>query len=353
LKKVINVFLCVTLIVHILLNTSFATTDNHYNELIISEAMVDPAGSDTLYEWIEITNTSDEIINLADWKLNTKGFAEYLIQPNEIIILVRNVASFNERYPISNTKILHSFSLVNSGGTILLEKISSEYTNRFTYGQATEEKSFELLVGDCLEIRKHPTNHSAGQSNNNCVTEPEPTIVPDDEEEIIEGEYSNKVFIDIISPNPSTGKEWLEIKNIDTLTINLNNWILKDVSNKKYVITDLSLLPNATAKIYPSTISLNNDGDTIFLFAPDGRQVDIFNYPKSNKDDLWSIQKISTSTNSSNSISDKDTNQSNIISTKTDNTNNYEANLDTKSVTNNDLPKVLKIYRLEDYADRR
>lgn len=115
-------------------------------------------------------------------------------------------------------------------------------------------------------------------------------------------------------PSPESGSEWLSLKNIDNQIVVLDNWYLTDATNKKYTIADLTIEPEQSKQIYPSTISLNNDGDIITLYNDQGVQLDIFSYSDSAKGQIISnspvvtgsiIPSISVNSNSSNYLVNK------------------------------------------------
>ncbi|MCA9383145.1 lamin tail domain-containing protein [Candidatus Dojkabacteria bacterium] len=254
------------------------------DSLLITEVMPNPAGLDSEYEWIELTNFSGSAIDLSLWQLNGTSLPSLTIGPSEIIVLVRNEPSFYQRYSTFVRVEEHSFSLGNSGATLSLT--DGNTTSEFTYPSATEEISFELLSGDCNTITEHVSSNSVGAPNTSCLT---PSTTPNPI-----AEYPNKVFISGIDYAPQNGDEWLEITNQEDFAINLGNWIIEDKSNNKYIIPDTALNASETVRIFPTTVSLNNNGDTIYLFTPTGIQIDIYSYDTKTVD--TSLQQIVTET---------------------------------------------------------
>ncbi len=100
-----------------------------------------------------------------------------------------------------------------------------------------------------------------------------------------------QVKINELMPNPEgedKDLEWLELFNQENVPFDVNNFILKDADSHQLTI-DLSRVESST--IIPvsgwliikrsghSTFSLNNDFDTISLFAPETSEpMDIFSY---------------------------------------------------------------------------
>jgi hypothetical protein len=235
--------------------------------LIINEIMPNPSGSDTLYEWIELKNTSTEILNLNTWQLNSKSLPNQTIQPNEIIILARDVQSIINLYKINNKILKYSFSLNNLGGQ--LEIKMGDNTNLFTFPKAKENISFELLSGDCNTVKEHPTANSIGKENSSCNATI--TTVPIN--------YNEKVNITKVCPFIKNGKEYLEIKNLTNSIIDLEGWKLADLKSSES-LAKLSISAQQTISIYPKKITLNDDGDIIQLSHPNNGYTSTMTYPK-------------------------------------------------------------------------
>lgn len=99
--------------------------------------------------------------------------------------------------------------------------------------------------------------------------------------------YSFDVIINELLPNPegSDSAEWIELKNSGSGAVDLADWQLSDATGKKFLLAggvfdslEISaggyfIVPRSTSKI-----ALNNDGDTVFLYWPDGTMVDQVRY---------------------------------------------------------------------------
>lgn len=263
-----------------------------YPALIITEIMPNPAGDDSKYEWIEIQNVSESTQDLKDWTLNAKSITDTLVEPGEIVVLVRDVAGFAETFSVTVKTIKVDFNLVNTGGTVKLEHSTNGEKHHFDYSQSQEGKSFELLEGNC-GIISLGSDHTVGQINTSCLR-PESTPLPSVTPTVIyytadNGQKtSGKVIISTINPNPTTGDEWIEIKNIDSVTLNLASWKITDESGKNFTIGSLTLSPGQVERIFPKNVSLNNDGDVVSIHNSQGELIDSFGYPKSTKGQLFS-----------------------------------------------------------------
>ncbi|OIN89981.1 hypothetical protein AUJ59_00300 [Candidatus Beckwithbacteria bacterium CG1_02_47_37] len=108
--------------------------------------------------------------------------------------------------------------------------------------------------------------------------------------------FATKILINEVMPNPEgedKDLEWLELFNPDNNPFDVNNFILKDSDNHQITI-DVTRVDSST--IIPSTgwliikrsghstFSLNNDLDTISLFAPEASEsTDVFSYTGSSE----------------------------------------------------------------------
>ena len=103
------------------------------------------------------------------------------------------------------------------------------------------------------------------------------------------------ITISELFPNPAgsdTAGEWIELRNVGDAPQALVRWSLKDASGKTYLFSDQSMpahgflvLPYSTTKI-----SLNNSGDTIFLYDASGALADSFSYAQTMKDDVTLVR---------------------------------------------------------------
>ncbi len=253
--------------------------------LIITEIMPNPIGDDTKYEWIEIQNISATKQNLKDWNLNNKPISENIIDPGEIIILVRDVPSFQSVFSVDVRVVTLEFSLINSGGSVKLENINNGEVHQFEYLQSQEGKSFELLEGDCGLISLNTTGHTVGKTNTSCNKPTSPaitTVIPSITPSIVDN-ITGKVIINAINPNPLKGDEWIELKNIDNKELNLSSWKITDESKSIFTIGVLNLLPGQVERVFPKSISLNNDGDIVTLYDSHSQIIDTFQYGKTTK----------------------------------------------------------------------
>ena len=131
-------------------------------QIVITEIMYDPHGSDSGREWIEVYNESDISISLTHWKLfendsrhnilsaGTNG----IITPHSYAVIAENVLKFHAEYPDPDVTLFHSaFSLANTGTTIELLDASSTIVDSVSYDSAWG------AVGDGNSLQKDPSGN--------------------------------------------------------------------------------------------------------------------------------------------------------------------------------------------------
>src|SRR3989344_5800432 len=94
-------------------------------------------------------------------------------------------------------------------------------------------------------------------------------------------DHGEQILISEFIPDPlgdETAEEWIELKNMMPISINLCGWVLDDSEegSKAHVLKDFPIAAGAFAVLRrPETgIALNNDGDSVRLISPSGRIAD-------------------------------------------------------------------------------
>ncbi|MFA4954585.1 MAG: lamin tail domain-containing protein [Patescibacteria group bacterium] len=93
-----------------------------------------------------------------------------------------------------------------------------------------------------------------------------------------------------IMSNPASGKEWVEIMTLDAgNAINLKGCQLFDGQGRIYTFKTKTLDPlvNRYLKLELSTARLNNNGDSVSLYSPEGMLIDSVTFPKVGKGHTW------------------------------------------------------------------
>ncbi len=116
-------------------------------EVMISEIMYNPFGTETKKEWIELYNNGNSEINISGWKIDddsqrtlTLYRGDFIIMPDSFTILARNGENFSNEYPEYNGTILAStFSLTNSGKELKLIDSEDNIAESINYTDIAEE----------------------------------------------------------------------------------------------------------------------------------------------------------------------------------------------------------------------
>ena len=137
-----------------------------HGQIVITEIMYDLAeGSDTGREWVEISNNSENPINLASWIFfeNNQKHGLNVLQGNEILlsgksaIIVDNFEKFKINWPnFSETIFKSTFSLNNTGETIAIKNSNLNEIDSVTYTSDWGAK------GDGNSLQKTSSGWKAG-----------------------------------------------------------------------------------------------------------------------------------------------------------------------------------------------
>lgn len=257
------------------------------SNMIINEIMW--AGND---EWIELKNVSDEEINLSDWIIVAGGKSrkdliipenkKYNIKPNEFFVLPDDLED--------NDKEKVKISLVDSGKRIALKDDkgkeideTSENDDMWPAGSKDPKLSMERegdLSGWHSYYKQSEKDENYGTLGKENSQKPKK-------------EYPNKIRINEILPNPSGNKsenEYIEIYNFSSEDIDLENWEIRDGSKKgKYVFPKSTIIKKEKyLVIYRKDFkfALNNSDETVYIFDPNGKEIDRVNYLDGAKKDI-------------------------------------------------------------------
>ncbi len=91
------------------------------------------------------------------------------------------------------------------------------------------------------------------------------------------------IKINELLPNPAgvdTNKEWIELYNCSSDTVNIEGWYIIDKANGKQVLSKYYLEPDEFYLFY-TTISLNQTDETIGLYTKEGNLMDYISYSSS------------------------------------------------------------------------
>lgn len=109
----------------------------------------------------------------------------------------------------------------------------------------------------------------------------------------------SKIELSELMPNPSgseTENEWIELYNNSPASVSVDRWQIGDGSSRRFTFKTEKTNTNIEAygflllKRPDSGISLNNEGEKIVLFAPDGSIIDQVTYDKASEDYAFVFQ---------------------------------------------------------------
>ena len=354
------------------------------NNLIFTEIMYNPEGTDADQEWIEIFNLSTSTIEInSNWRFNDgSNHLLNLYQGNNQIatstffVITANAQYFLNNYPNFNKTIFESsLSLNNSSDTIQLlnnNELINEYTYNSELGGNNNNKTLEKINIHNIEndwqesyiFNGTPGNESstpplnqapialAGEDinidiNEEIIFDASNSYDPDNDEltflwdfaglatsslEITTYQFSevgtytviliisdgqesstdslviniveetnnlpttiDNIIINELLPNPegSDDAEWIELKNENDDSINLEGCYLEDASGNRYIFSsddfnNLNINNYFILERSTSGISLNNFNETISLFNNLNEKIDEMNYANSQENYSWS-----------------------------------------------------------------
>ncbi|HAH04367.1 MAG: OB-fold nucleic acid binding domain protein [Parcubacteria group bacterium GW2011_GWA2_43_17] len=322
-------------------------------QLQFTEIMYNPAGADADHEWLEIFNysTSTSYIINADWRFNDGSnhqlslvLGDELIEPFEYLVLAADDQIFLQDYPDYQGSLVDTvMSLNNSQDNLSLSvDVGQSFFATTTY-QSTgggDDNGYSLVwleenwqesavIGGAPgfdDLLVGPVSTSTAEITDDQPTSTDETLdddfatstpaVTDDTptstlETLGEGEqtptsteegvaYASQIMINEILANPAgsdTEAEWLELYNREAVAVDLEGWQLGDDSQNRYTVSQSDYASTTIAAfgyfvVYrqESGLALNNDGDSVKLYQPDGNLLDQAEYIETAKDS-WSYVK--------------------------------------------------------------
>lgn len=247
--------------------------------VVINEFVSDPADGEE--EWVELYNTSSEIINLTGWTLSegsgavTKLSGILGVNGKDRFLVIKNPKGY----------------LNNKGDIIVLRAPDGSLIDQVAYGDwddGNPENNAPVASDPNAVARRLDGFNTFNNANDFCLTitptKGESNIITASKEEEIsakaraEYDYSEDIFISEFLPNPTGSDadgEFIELYNRGSRRVDLTGWRLGDESQRRYEIKPQdNQAPIISAGGYfliarqQSRIALNNDKDTVKLFRP-------------------------------------------------------------------------------------
>jgi|GEM_PF-838473 len=270
-----------------------------FGDLTINEFVSDPLEGE---EWIEIVNTSSQDIDLTgctveDATGRQTSLPEQNLEPGAFVVVENPSGQLN-----------------NSGDTIIIRDGHQTILDEMSYGTEeipAPEKGYALALDDG-NVFQLTTALTPGEMNVIEITEVvEEETVEEELVEVVEETISEETINEVSGEEKETKKtvekttfdysklrlseiypntegsdaieEYIEIENYGDALINLNGITINDASGKEFTVTEDLELANVsyyTLWRTKTNIALNNLGDTVSLYAPDGTLIDELSYEK-------------------------------------------------------------------------
>jgi hypothetical protein len=238
------------------------------------------------YEFIEIKNTGNSVINLLDANFSIGieyTFGDISLAAGESLVLAKNPAAFATRYDTTGMKVVGGYLglLDNGGEELILEDALGQKILTFIYDdiwQPTTDGS-----GYTLQIKNpnanpnswgDPASWRAGLYINGTPGADEVTLP------------QGSIVINEVLTNSDVGGDWIELYNNSAAPINIGGWYLSDMPSQpaKYriapgttvgvgeyiVFTESGHFNNPADPGALTLFSLNDSGDDAVLTSANG-----------------------------------------------------------------------------------
>jgi hypothetical protein len=299
-------------------------------EIVINEVLVDAAGTDAGHEWIELYNSSTELVDLSGWEIQwgtssysrTHMIGSLAVEPGEYILLGgewvegrHELAEFNFGNAGASAD---SLRLVNADEVVMDTLVyGSPNTDAWSDDFGGPATSLAPVAADGETIARTMDgvdtdfsgadfslmgDPSPGRSNMVLDTGTAPVTSGDTGEWGCEGADSIKVNEVMYDPESSdAGLEWVELYNAGDTPVSLGGWSLESGTSSYSVIVDfedgLVMMPGDFVlvgdELVPDTdvtagFSLGNAGsssDAVRLVDCEGMSADTLVYGSPNTDE--------------------------------------------------------------------
>ncbi len=261
------------------------------NDIIITELLPNPSGTESTDEFIELYNDSGETVDLAGWLLSdatTKmhtldgsiGAGQYMVVYREVSsIALNNSGDIVELYN-PNEELVDEIEYISSVADD--ESYSLENDEWYWTMDATPGRS-NNIINDDQEDGEESDLGDEENSEDEEVSDSDEESSEETEDEMLGYEYSTDIILSELLPDPEGSDatdEWIELTNTGSSSIDLYGWQIGDPS-KTYTIQESTILAGGeyrTFMVTETSVSLNNSGDTIWLYDPAGDVMDDVTY---------------------------------------------------------------------------
>ncbi len=262
--------------------TSLAMYSQGYQNVFINEIMPDPEGSDSDYEWVEIYNKSELEVNISSCYIDYLPFPNNtIIKPREYLVVAKDLLDKD-----NDNQSFETYWGDSSG--VWGDSDNENYDAvQINISLKNSDDYLEFKCGDYVNIVSWK-NSISGQSIS--LTESgewvyDSLVTPGRENIKSSSQMGRDILISEVYPSPQSGEnEWIELYNFSDDSINIGSWVLED-STKRYTISKSIIEPGEYFVLEGSLlkISLNNSGEKLTLYNPNGEIIDTFEYTETPK----------------------------------------------------------------------
>lgn len=258
------------------------TQPTYSSAIELSEILPNPTGSDTGAEFIELYNTSNQMVDLTDWQLSDATTKMYHLSGNipahGYVVVYSKDSGITLNNTIDTVELFHPddtlLDNIDYDASGIVENVSFirqgttdwKWTTTLTPGSANHFTALD----DASEI---DDKNADEDTTDDSGTDSETSEV-----------RTGKVILSELLPDPTgndSTDEWIEIYNADTKSVTITDWKLSDQS-KTYTLPDLTLAAGQfqVFSVTASGISLNNSGETITLQNANSETLSTVTYGK-------------------------------------------------------------------------
>ncbi len=249
-------------------------------------------------EWIELYNNSSQSIDFAGWSLQARDgqpiiYLEGEVAPNSYFLLERT----NDDTVLGKiAKQIYTGALGNTGEYLeLFDKNENrvdfvDMSGGWSYGDNVTKQTMERVDEHSWQTSEN-VGGSPGEKNILVIDEfLDETIFEEELEEVIDSQrsssggtnnvnysYSDILINEIYSAPVASETEWVEFYNTKNTSINLDDWYVVEGSGSKTILNGI-ILANSLFVLENPKGNLNNAGDIVFLYSPEGTLIDKMAY---------------------------------------------------------------------------
>ncbi len=271
------------LIFYILLLLAPLPVSADSGHIVISE--IQTYGQTATDEFVRIYNPTSSAINISSWKLTKKtssgaesnlvsSFSDgTIIPPNSGFLIAHQTGYLGSETP--NARYSGASYSMADNNTIILKNTEGTVIDKAGFGTASDYEGAPAQNPENGASIKRLNNNDADNNKNDfsadaIVPADSPAPVPPPASATTSAQYGDIVINEAV-PNPSDGKEWVELFNTTTNAVSLAGWKISDGNS---VINSLDgELPANNFLTVEIASRLNNSGDAVYLSDASGKSI--------------------------------------------------------------------------------